>query len=62
MLQMLKVYIVHNIMFFLGVVFGASIASLVTVSIFKNSSDLSKLPDFYNLQECLVDEIVRNNE
>tara|TARA_R100001510_G_C7584858_1_gene156541 strand:+ start:178 stop:327 length:150 start_codon:yes stop_codon:yes gene_type:complete len=49
-------------MFFLGVVFGAVIASFVTVSIFKNSTDLSSLPDFYNLQECLVDEIARNNE
>ena len=62
MLQMLKSYIIHNIMFFLGVVFGAVVASLVTVTIFKNSSDLTKLPDFYNLQECLVDEIARNNE
>ena len=62
MFRMLKIYIVHNIMFFLGVVFGAVISCLVTVSIFKNSTDLSKLPDFYNLQECLVDEVARNNE
>ena len=62
MLRMLKTYIVHNLMFFLGVVFGAVIASFVTVSIFKNSTDLSSLPDFYNLQECLVDEIARNDE
>ena len=62
MLRMLKIYIVHNIMFFLGVIFGAVIASLVTVSIFKNSADLSNLPDFYSLQECLVDDVARNNE
>lgn len=62
MLQAIKTYIIHNLMFCLGVIFGAVVASLVTISIYKSSSDLPKLPGIHNLQECLIDEIVRKNE